>query len=371
MTARAPHPAVRVRAVLAEAAASAWARPVPSVLVAVLVAAMCVTTAFTVGRTVAAEASVQQRLEAAGARELVVTDVRASGFLTPDTVRLAGSLDVVDRAVGWGEPTDVHNSALGPGGTAVTAWSVSGDLGDATRVVAGRAPRAGEALVTASAQRQLGLAAPAGSVTTADGERSAAVVGTYEPLAPFEDVSGVVIYDPDAPAHTLDVVVRDIRTAPRAQNAVLALLYRTDAADLQITSPVSLAELNEQVMGDLVRYGRGLLLLVLVAGALLVAVVVLADTLVRRDDLGRRRALGASRGVVVALVSARTVLAATAGAAAGLLVTAVARLTVGLAVEPTFAVGVAVLAVLAAACAALAPAVSAAWQDPVRVLRTP
>jgi putative ABC transport system permease protein len=97
----------------------------------------------------------------------------------------------------------------------------------------------------------------------------------------------------------------------------------------------------------------------------------LADVLVRRKDLGRRRALGASRGVIVGIVTARTfapaLLGAALGCASGLWVAA----RLGAAPPLDFVGGVAVLAVLSATFSAVPPALFAATRDPVAVLRTP
>lgn len=153
--------------------------------------------------------------------------------------------------------------------------------------------------------------------------------------------------------------------------AVLALVGASDPTVLQVRSPVTVAELRGEIVGDLASFGRGLLLLVLGAGTLLVAVVVLADTLVRRTDIGRRRALGAPRWAVVTIVVGRTTTAAVLGALVGTGVTSFWLQVTGTHVSVEFTSAIAILAVLAATLGALAPAMSAAWQDSVTVLRTP
>jgi putative ABC transport system permease protein len=99
--------------------------------------------------------------------------------------------------------------------------------------------------------------------------------------------------------------------------------------------------------------------------------VVLADVLVRSKDLGRRRALGATRGTIISLVTLRTLGPALLGAALG---TGLGiYLTHRLDATPPwqFTTGTATLALLAALAAAIPPALYAATRDPVRVLRTP
>lgn len=118
-------------------------------------------------------------------------------------------------------------------------------------------------------------------------------------------------------------------------------------------------------------YGRGLLLLTLGAGAVLVAVVVLAEVLLRRRDLGRRRALGASQWGLVGLVVARTVVAAVPGALLGAVGGAVIAAIWAQPPPLEFTCAVTVLTGLVSGIAAIPPAFLAAVRDPVGVLRTP
>lgn len=363
---------MRVGALVREGIRSAAASRVPTALVAVLVAAMCLTTILTVGRAAAAQQQVQHRLEEAGSRLLEVTDAKDVGFLTASVVDQAAGLSTVERAVGLAVPKDVTSSSVG-GGEPVPAWVVVGDLIDVAELVGGRWPGPGEAVVAATAQDRLGFELPVGAVATADGVDSWAVVGAFRARSPFThlDAGVIVAGEPDAPAHTLNVVVSDAGGAAVTQSAVVSLLGRSDPADLSIESPTTLAELQGVVVGDLTRYNRTLLLAVMAAGAVLVGVVSAADVLLRRRDLGRRRALGAPRWALTVLVVVRTTCGGLVGAVAasvlGLLLTSRA----GQAPPLVFVIGTAVLGVLAAAVSSVPPAVVAARQDPVRVLRMP
>lgn len=366
---------VRFLSLLREALSTAWANKVPTALVALLVAIMCATTLATVGRTAAAEQQVADRLDAAGSRLLVVTDTRDGGLITPAVVQQTHELSVTERAVGVQIPVDVVNKVIGSGGTRVPAWTIDGDLTEVLTLTAGRWPGPGEALVSATAQQTLGMDDPVGAVqlasTTQVGDYS--VVGAFTAKDPFltYDAGLVVAAEPGANSDSLYVVVTDSSVAAAAQSAVLALVAPPEFDSISIESPVALAELQAEVAADLGTFGRTLLLGVLGAGALLVAVVVLADVLVRRKDLGRRRALGATRGTIVAMVIARTLGPALLGAAIGV--------GTGLwlanrfdATPPwEFTGGTATLAVLAAIASAILPALYAATRDPVRVLRTP
>lgn len=358
---------------LREAVRSARASLVPSTLVAVLVAVMCASTLLTVGRAAAAEVEVQARLEQAGSRRLQVTDVKGLGFLTGSVVAVVAGLDTAERVVGRSVPVDVTNARIGSGGSAAPAWTLTGDLTDAVELVEGRWPGPGEAVVAADVLPTLGMDSPAGAVASVDGKMSASVVGTFRAREPYTDLdAGVVLAAGSGQtAHTLDVVATTASSAAATQRAVLLLLGRTDTTDLTLTSPTSLAEIQGAVLGDLSRFNRAAMLAVMSAGALLVAVVALADVLLHRRDIGRRRALGAPRWVVTGLVVARTTLAATVGAALGVGAALVVLSRAQQVPDTPFVLAVAILGVLAAATATLPPALVAAHQDPVGVLRTP
>ncbi|WP_029541931.1 FtsX-like permease family protein [Serinicoccus profundi] len=363
--------------VLREAAATAWAAKVPSALVLLLVAVMCAATIATVGRTAAAEQQLVDRLDEAGSRVLSVADARGAGLLPPTVVDQARSLSTVERGIGALIPVDVVNGVIGQGGTRVPAWGMHGDLSAVAELTGGRWPGPGEAIVTGTAMEQLGMEDPVGwlalaSTTVVD---DWSVVGSFTPREPFDDYATGVLYvaPADQPLDTLHVVLADASAAQTTQSQVVALVSPPTPDALTVTSPVSLAELQAQVTGDLAAFGATLLLGVLGGGALLVAIVVLADVLVRRKDLGRRRALGATRVTIVGLVVGRTLLPALLGAGlgvgAGLF--AVSRIGTGVAPPPDFSIATATLALVAAVIAAVPPAVYAATRDPVRVLRTP
>lgn len=366
---------MRPLVLIREALATTWANKVPTTLVAFLVTVMCATTLATVGRTAAAEQQVDQRLDAAGSRVLIVADTSGNQLLPEAVIDQAAGLSTTERAIGEVIPVDVVNGVVGPGGTKAPAWQIVGDPAAVAILTAGRWPGPGEALVSTEALTTLGMDDPTGWVagSTTQDARDYSVVGSFTPREPFTDyATGILIAAPEGTvSDSLHVVVTDSGLAQTAQDTVVALIKPQRFEDVTITSPVTLAELQDQVAGDLDSFGRTLLLGVLAAGALLVAIVVLSDVLVRRKDLGRRRALGATRGIILALVITRTLVPALLGAALGV--------GIGLALAGQydaippgqFTVGTATLAVLAALTSAVPPALYAATRDPVRVLRTP
>ncbi|MDO5676324.1 MAG: hypothetical protein Q4G35_02315 [Propionibacteriaceae bacterium] len=365
---------MRLGVLVREALATAWANKVPSALVSFLVAVMVAATLGTVGRTAAAEAQLEERMDAAGSRLLTVGDLRNNGLLTSLIIDQSAALGVVERAVGSLNAIDVVAGAVGQGGHRVPAWGINGDLTAAAELLSGRWPQPGEALVTEQAMRTLGFTTAFGWVeeATSGAASQFAVVGSYRPRDPFTDYATGVIYNAgDAPAGTLAVILTDSRHAAAAQSAVLGIIAPPDPSEITVTSPVALSALRSQVLGDFGNFGRTLLLGVLGAGSVLIAIVVLADVLVRRADLGRRRALGASRRAIVSIVTLRTVIPALIGAAIGVGIGLWLTSRLGATPPTTFVTGVAILALLAAAASAISPALFAATRDPVAVLRTP
>lgn len=363
-------------ALLREALATTWANKVPSALVCLIVAAMCMMTISTVGRTAAAEAQVAERITSAGARELVLTDKKNAGLIGSSVVAMAAALSVSDRAVGLLSPVDVHNTFIGAGADPVPAWPVIGDLAGVLVLDAGRMPHTGEALVSSGMLRELGMQSAAGSASLANAKLALdyPVVGSFTPREPFADLAnGLVLKAPEtATAVNLHVVLTSAEQAAAAQQAMIGLLGPIDdPASIAVKSPVAMAQLHQEVVGDLGAFGRSLLYGSLGVGALLVGIVVFADILVRRKDLGRRRALGATRSTIVWLMVLRTALPALLGAVSGTVGGMLLAQRAGSLPPLSFCAGILILALLAAAASALAPAAYAAHSDPVRVLRTP
>jgi putative ABC transport system permease protein len=364
---------MRLSVALVEAARSAGAQRVASVLIALLCAVICAVTMLTVGGTAAAEAQVLGRLDAAGSRLLIVTDKRGAGLVNNAALDMLHGLNTVERAVGVDTPFDVTNVAIGDGGTPTPAWSLVGPLREAMTLTAGRWPQPGEALVSNAAHDTLGLTNVVGAVIDREG-REYPVVGGFKALTPFEflDAGAVIAHDRDSASVTsLHVVVVSAAAARATEQLVISVLGPADLAGLTVQSPTALADLHRAVSGDLGGYSRGLLLVTLGTGAVLIAIVVLAEVLLRRRDLGRRRAVGASRSALIMVVVFRATIASAPGVLLGLAIGSVVASNWGQLPPLTFTVGTGTLTLISAAMSAVPPALLAAWRDPVTVLRTP
>jgi putative ABC transport system permease protein len=233
----------------------------------------------------------------------------------------------------------------------------------------------GTALVGSQAQYTLGLRVPAGGLVTS-GDLDLAVVGRFvaeEPLN-FLEESVLIAAAPD-PSHTvrsIHVLVERPEDVTPLAAAVRLAIGAVDPTQLAVETSADLAAIRAAVAGELGTFGRGLVLMVLGAGLVLVGLTMYAAVTARRRDFGRRRALGADRGAITGLVTLQAAITGSVGALVGTVAGGVIvwRLTDGLP-SADFAGAVVVLAVLSAVAASLPPAVIAAHRDPIRVLRVP
>src|SRR5659263_122224 len=215
-----------ILALFSEAYAALRRQKGPAITVALIIAAMCVTFYLTVGRAAAAQIEVQDHLEAAGSRNLQISDVRGDGVISPSVVDVLSTMNTIERIVGLSVPIDVYNARIGRGGIGVPSWHVVGDLRDALQLTSGRWPRAGEAIASESAQEALGMDAPSGAVVTAVLDLEAPIVGSYRALSPYNELdAGVVVVPVEREAvRTLDMVVVSARSAAETETAVLEIL---------------------------------------------------------------------------------------------------------------------------------------------------
>ena len=365
---------MRRRALAREVLATTWATKIPSLLICLVVAAMCFTAIATVGRSAAASAEVADRLEQAGARQLTVVDTKISGFINERTSAAVRGLSTVQSVDALAAPFDAVNGVIGAGARRLPVWPVLGDVANVGTLVWGRAPQPGEALISIQALGAANLEVPAGYLTATSTGTQYPIVGAFRPKAPFDDLAAgaVVVPTTPLPGRELRVLVDTVASARSTTTAVLGILAPPGSADgVHVESPVTLAETARDINAQLTGSGRALLLLILAVGGCFVAAVVLADVLVRRRDLGRRRTLGITRADLISLVAGRAVLTSAIGALLGCTAGWFTNHGLGVATPLDFVAGVGVLATLASGLAAVVPAVYAATRDPVAVMRTP
>ena len=359
----------------AEAVRIARSQPVASLVTALIVGAVCGVILSTTGQTIQAEQEVLARIDHAGSRSIIIADTQGSAAIHPDAIGRIAGLSTVEWVVGFGPAHDGRNTAVGPGGHPAAIRTLYGHLPAIVRATPWE-QNAGTALAGPTAQHTLGLEHPVGGLRTTDGG-DIAVVGGFEAAEPLAFLNRSLIAAPDADRP--DAVVRTIHVlahqpehvAPLAI-AALSVLDPADPTSVGIETSAALAEIRGAVRGELGRFGRQLVTLVLGIGLVLVGLNIYGAVTTRRRDFGRRRALGATRSAIITLVATQTLIVAVVGALAGAAVGVrlIQRWTDS-SPDIGFTLAIAILAVLAAIAASIPPAIVAAYRDPVRILRVP
>ena len=358
--------------VISEAARAAVAQPVASVVTVLIVAAVVAVILATTGQTVQAERQVLAQIDAAGTRSIVISDTQGTAGLTPAAVERIGRLSGVEWVIGLGPARDVRPAGNPEGNPA------------AVRALYGKPPpqlrmdrtdlQPGQVLVGPDAQTTLGLIHPYGGVVGAQ-IGDVAVVGAFDATDPLAFLNRSLLTVPSPEETTLrsiHILTQQPSDVAPVAAAALAVLGPEDPTSVAVQTSETLAAIRAAVQGELGRFGRRLVSIVLAVGLILAGLNVYGAVTTRRRDFGRRRALGASRPLIVGLIAAQTFVVAVVGAAVGTVGTGLVltRLT-GNPPDPTFTLAIGVLAVLTTTTAALPPALVAAYRDPVRVLRIP
>lgn len=366
---------MRIVKLTGEAMRVARSQPTTSIVTGLIVAAVCGVILSTTGQTVQAEREVLAQIDEAGTRSIVFSDVNGTANIQPAAVDRISRLSGVEWVVGLGPASDVRSAGV-PGGAPVAARTFYGDLPSAISTSGwDRAP--GTALVGPEAQRTLGFRVPAGEAVYLDGSAALAVVGWFQTTDPLDSLNTSLLTapNPDRPSvtlRTIHILVTSPDQVVGVADAAASVLDPEDPTSVGVETSAALAEIRSAVSGELGRFGRQLVSLILGAGLVLVALTLYGSVTGRRRDFGRRRALGSSRQTIVFLVCCQTFIVALIGAAAGTLIGAalIWRWT-GSPPDAPFTVAIATLAIIAATIAAIPPALVAAHRDPVRVLRVP
>lgn len=352
-----------------EAIRSASAQPVSSIVTALIVGGVCAAILSTTGQTVQAERSVLGQIDAAGTRSVIIADTQGNAGITADAVDRIGRLSGVEWVVGLGPAFDVRPVA-NPGSRPVAVRTVHGELPPMSGM---GLPGIGRAVAGIEAQRALGFVTPFGGVTGEGADL--AMVGVFDAATPLEFLDRGILTRPhpgDHTVRTIHILATESRLVSQVSAAALAVLAADDPSSVALETSAALAAVRAAVQGELGRFGRQLVTLVLAAGLVLTGLNVYGSVTTRRKDFGRRRALGASRPTIITLIGLQTAVTAAVGAAVGSVLTTAALIRItGEAPDLQFALAIAVLAIGAAIVAAIPPGVVAAYRDPVRVLRVP
>ena len=358
-------------AVLREALATARSQPIASSVAVLLVAGMCATILLTTGRTVGAEQSVLGSIDAAGTRSIVVRAEPDAG-LTSDVLQRLAMIDGIEWAGAFSIASDASNVSI-PGGAPVPLRLAWGSSFEEIGIGPGRSDDS--AWAAPETLEILGVRENVGGVVTPEGASYS--VGNASPSPAFIDfLEPLIIVPQEASAvgqvSVLIVIAERPDLVEPVADAVVSVLSVGDPAKVKLTTSEGLADLRALVAGTLGDFSRDLVLVVFAVTAVLVAGIFYALVMMRRKDFGRRRALGASRGLIVAMLLVQVVASSIAGSVIGSSVAAAALVYSDDPLPgPDFFVAVAALAVLVTIVAALPPAILAANRDPLKELRVP
>ncbi|HET7174197.1 MAG TPA: FtsX-like permease family protein [Nocardioidaceae bacterium] len=366
----------------AEGVKIARSQPMASIVAGLMAAGVCVAVLSTTGQTATTEHQVLAGLDAVGSRVIVVSDDTGEARIRPGSVTSIARLSGVRSVVGFGPAFDMTLPAFSRSAAPVPARYVYGALPRQVDVTLG-ALAPGRGLVGPRGQQRLGLIQPAAGLEDDQGAPWVLAGGlkasgylrflnhtiiVRPPLEPRGRLASTAGGDSVASIYVLADSVGDVD----ALAAGVPHVIQAAAPKYNISKPAALLRARKVVASGLATSSRRLMLLVLAAGLILQSVTMLGAVSQRRRDFGRRRALGASRSAVVWLVliqtAAVTVPGVLLGSAIGI---GIVRYLTGAYPPPSFAAGVALLALLFAVAAAVPPAVTAAFRDPVRILRVP
>jgi putative ABC transport system permease protein len=369
-------PIAYLRQLLLEGIATARSQPIVTTMTALVISAVCAVILGTVGQAAAAEAHILSTVDDAGTRTIIVSDPAGRAGLRADSLASVQALSDVTWVVGLGPVTDVSNTALRDAGLPVSARRIYGDWPSELRLAMGRMPAPGEAIAGERAFRLLGAVEPA--VGARSDTLDAPIVGTFAVDDPLTFLDSSILVRAGSKDRGDDELRELVVVASRADRvaalgeALAAVVHATDRTELRIATPVQLAQLRTLIEKELAMNSRQQLLVVLAVGLIVITVTLFGAVAQRRRDFGRRRALGATRSALVLLVIVQSLVAAAFGVVLGSVVGVIAvDQLVGFVPSWDFIFGVATLAALTAILAAIPPGLSAAYRDPVRILRVP
>lgn len=357
--------------VLREALASARSQPVASVVTVLMVVGIILAVMLTTGRTVGAEQQVLGSIDSAGTRSIVIRAEQGAGVTAAVLDRIAG-IEGIEWAGAFSSAVDATNAAIPDGTRVPVRYAYGGHL--ARLGVPDVAGDGSFAWASPAALEQLGLPDVAGGITVVSGPPLgiAGPLTVPEELRGFEPLVLVPRTEPTDPVGMVVVVAdRPEHVAP-VSAAVLSVLGADDASKVTVQTSAALATLRGLIQGQLGSFSRGLVLALLGLMGALVAILLYGLVMMRRKDFGRRRALGATRGLIIALLLTQTAALALVGTVLGVTAAVIALLISGDPLPGAAFIGaLGILTLVTTLIAALIPALVASRREPIRELRVP
>ncbi|MFT4123546.1 MAG: lipoprotein ABC transporter permease [Microbacteriaceae bacterium] len=367
----------RVADLLREVASTARAQPVMSLVAVLLSGALSAAVLLTAGGTDANQRSVLASIDSAGTRSIIVSMDTGAG-VGADVIERLSDIPSIAWAGGFGSAVDAKNSALGSAGVNVPVRRVwTDDLGglgipdDGAQTLTGTEA----AWASSEALTQLGLGGAYGAITADDG-RGLDVAGRIA-VPSYLDFLEPLVLSPQTTTSDLDlatlvVIARQPAEVEPLTALISSLLDPADASKVTIRTSESFARLRALVDEQLSSSSWSLVVTLFGLTGLLTFVVNMGLVIMRRKDFGRRRALGATKGLIVALMVAQAGALAALGAVLGIGASLACLLVAGAPLaSPSYTLALGWMCVAVGIVSSLLPGLAAARREPIRELRVP
>lgn len=304
----------------------------------------------------------------------IVLRTSSEAPIQASTAKVIASLPGVELAVAFQQPQiattlGLHDSAAAVGYVAIEL--LAGRL--PIRLTAGRKPNSGEVAISTRGAQKLRMTVPLATGITSN-RVTLPVVGVFdvEDVGAIGDLLNESIIGPSGSLETFNTVAFLARTP-----ADVAVIVNTVGLLTSAGSGISIdyeprAEQLERTVADANNQSVSQVALsVVLAGALIQIASAVLNALLQRRETARRRALGFTRPEIVFLGTFEAVLLALIGAAVGAAGATYRLLQLQTTVYPAQLAGTVGFLAALAALAAVPGGMSAAFQDPARILRVP
>ena len=311
----------------------------------------------------------------------VVDRTGAAGLTAVDVTRLA-TLASVEWVIGLSAVGPLaRNAAIGGpvegyARDAVGSRWYWGDLlhSNLVRLRAGRSPRPGEAVAGEQASATLGLADAVGTVDD-ESAGAVAIVGTVAPAAAVGNLSAYILIRGEGSGAQLREILILVRSSGEVEGLVSrlpGLLAVVDSRSLGVQRAEELLAIRETLANEVGSLNAAVLFASLSTSALLIAILLYGVVEGRRREFGLRRTQGATRTTIAALVLVESLSVSLVGSILGALAgTIVVLLQTSSLADPALTLSITGLVILSALAGSGPPAVNAAMQEPLYVLRSP
>ena len=351
-----------------------------SVLTAIVIGLSVTAIVATSGRTEATRRSILGKLEDPVARIIRVVDRTGQAGLTSAAVTRVISLGAVEWAVGLspagplGRNPSAGGARVGFARAAVGTRTYWGSLpGPLARLASGRLPSIGESLVGGHARRDLGLADGAGPLDD-EIHGPIAVVGTVEMGSAIGQLDAYVLVRGGVAQGPISELLILARSSVEVESLVArlpAILGPARGDAVGIDRAPQLTRLRSSLLGEMGALDGAVLIGGLLSSSLLVGAMMYGAIGERRREFGIRRSQGAQRTTVGLLVVAESIFVAVTGSALGAVVgNVIVASQTGSIPDPLLTLAISALVTLAALLGSLPAAASAAFGEPLYVLRS-